>query len=109
MSIGPGKKTKHHRKPESLGGTKTKRNLSFVPLAEHRAWHRLFDNLPADAIPKTLTKILEQRAAWKTLFGDKPLEEVIEVINETWIDPDYRITHAVEAERVRNVRIMKRK
>lgn len=108
MSLGPGKKTEHHRKPQSLGGKRTKRNISIVPHIQHKAWHRLFDNLPAELIPRALTKALEVQAAWKILFGDKPIEEVIEIINKDWIDPDFQLTLAIDIERTKGITITKR-
>ena len=55
--------TNHHRKPRSLGGDDTARNVIRVPDKKHQAWHMLFSNLtPA---------------------------QIAEVINATWLDPDY--------------------
>ena len=108
VSLGPGKKTEHHRKPQSLGGKRIKRNISIVPHIEHKAWHRLFDNLPAELIPRALAKALEMQAAWNTLFGNKPIEEVIETINKVWIDPDFQLTLTVDVERTKGITITKR-
>lgn len=108
MSLGPGRKTEHHRKLRSLGGKRTKRNISIVPHGEHKAWHRLFDNLPPELIPRALAKILEMHAAWHTLFGNKPIEEVIEIINKVWIDPDFQLTLTVDVERTKGISITKR-
>jgi hypothetical protein len=43
----PSSYTRHHRRPKSLGGASSDRNISIVLEHEHRAWTRLFDNLPA--------------------------------------------------------------
>jgi hypothetical protein len=36
--------TKHHRKPRSLGGQTTDRNISMLEQKKHEAWHTLFQN-----------------------------------------------------------------
>lgn len=56
-------KTRHHRKCKSNGGTFTKRNISRVDSTLHQAFHKLFVN--ADT------------------FG------IAQILNDTWIDPDY--------------------
>lgn len=108
MSLGPGKKTEHHRKPQSLGGNRTKRNISIVPHLEHKAWHRLFDNLPAESIPRALAKIMEIHSAWHILFANKSLEEIVEIINTVWIDPEFQLTLTVDVERTKGISITKR-
>ena len=55
----------HHRKPRSQGGTSEDRNMSHVSVAKHRAWHTLFKNFTP--------------------------EEIAKIINDTWIDCDYRL------------------
>lgn len=57
------KKTRHHRRPQSLGGTNDKRNISLVKQHHHEAWHLLFENMEPDQIAM--------------------------VINQVFIDPDY--------------------
>ena len=54
---------KHHRRPRSRGGKNDARNISIVPVHQHRAYHTLFANL----LPR----------------------EVALILNNTWIDPDY--------------------
>ena len=107
MSNGPGRKTKHHRRPKSLGGKRTKENTSIVPRREHAAWHKLFDNYSAQFILEKLKVYLvifsaaategelagtgtvsKQRLAWEILFRDKNVEEILELINSVWLDPD---------------------
>lgn len=57
--------TKHHRVPRSKGGDNSERNISFVPRNKHESYHLLFANhLP---------------------------EEVAEILNKHWIDPDYKL------------------
>lgn len=117
----PKRQTLHHRKPKSIGGSlHEKRNRSYVPEDEHRAWHSFFDNLPAQQIKNRLPAFYEifsmrttasdlqtsineewvqrdQRRikkveAWETLFGDTSnLPQITERINGTWFDPDYVI------------------
>lgn len=59
------KKTRHHRKPISIGGSDEERNLSWVKDNKHRAWHLLFSNMTA--------------------------QEIANEINTRWIDPAYRL------------------
>lgn len=57
--------TLHHRKPTSIGGARhCKKNQSNVPRIQHQSWHTLFSNHTAPTI--------------------------CAIINEKWIDPDYR-------------------
>jgi hypothetical protein len=63
--------SRHHRKPRSLGGGNDLRNTVIVSQEQHNAWHRLFQN-------------------WEP-------EDIAEVINDMWLDPDYRM----EVRRVR--------
>lgn len=57
------KKTTHHRKPRSLGGSSNDRNLSEIPHDKHVAWHLLFIN-------------------WDPF-------RIAEEINAKYLDPDY--------------------
>lgn len=53
---------RHHRKCRSHGGTNEPRNISIVRENLHRAYHLIFQNRTA--------------------------EEVADVLNDIWIDPD---------------------
>jgi hypothetical protein len=53
----------HHRKPKSVGGKTTARNISRIPINRHQSWHTLFDN--------------------------KHPDEIAEIINDIYLDPDY--------------------
>ena len=55
----------HHRKPRSLGGDNSDRNVIHVKSSQHQAWHTLFYNC-------------------------KP-HQIAFIINTTWIDPDYEV------------------
>jgi len=59
--------TRHHRLPQSKGGTDLPTNISMVPRKKHEAWHTLFEN--------------------------KSVEEIVELLNDIWIDPYYKITY----------------
>jgi hypothetical protein len=59
------KKSWHHRKPRSIGGSDEMSNLSRVSNIMHKAWHTLFRNLDAHAI--------------------------VRLINDVWIDPAYTL------------------
>jgi len=56
-------KSRHHRKPRSLGGDNKNENIIIVSQELHRAWHLLFQNLTP--------------------------EQICTVINTMWLDPDY--------------------
>lgn len=56
---------RHHRKCKSRKGTDHPRNISYVRHDLHVAYHRLFQN--ADP------------------------HQVAHILNETWIDPDYKL------------------
>ena len=55
--------TRHHRKPKSLGGGNEDRNIALIPRKFHEAYHLLFAN-------------------------GSP-EEVCDVLNKYFIDPDF--------------------
>jgi hypothetical protein len=55
--------TRHHRKPRSIGGTGEPRNVVRIPGNKHAAWHILFCNFSA--------------------------EKIADIINATFLDPDY--------------------
>jgi hypothetical protein len=72
------KLTLHHRKPTSIGGSiYGKRNHSFLPIAQHEAWHTIFSNLEAHTI--------------------------CALINEKYLDPDYKFI-CVKANQVNRVK-----
>ena len=56
---------RHHRKPRSRGGNGKWRNISKVDSRYHRAYHLLFCNMQP--------------------------EEIAAVLNDVWIDPDYKL------------------
>ncbi|MBI1998913.1 MAG: HNH endonuclease [Parcubacteria group bacterium] len=51
------KRTKHHRRPKSTGGTNSFENISMVTDKEHRAYHILF----RDMGPQTIARILSKK------------------------------------------------
>ena len=55
----------HHRRPQALGGQSNPENISIVPIKKHRAWHILFRNHPPEVIA--------------------------EIINKTWLDPEFEL------------------
>lgn len=61
------KLTRHHRKCKSNGGTDLPTNISMVPESHHRAWH--------------------------ILFGNKGVEQIVELLNDVWVDPYYKVTY----------------
>lgn len=65
--MGAKKYTRHHRKCKSHGGSDLPSNISMVTESQHCAWHTLFEN--------------------------KSVEEIVELLNDVWIDPYYKITY----------------
>jgi hypothetical protein len=59
------KRDRHHRKARSLGGTNIRSNISKVRTADHQAFHRL--------------------------FGPGLVQNIAEILNAIWIDPDYEL------------------
>ena len=57
------RESKHHRRPRSRNGSSNPRNISFVPVVEHRLWHEM--------------------------FGTMTPEEICTRINKVWLDPAY--------------------
>jgi hypothetical protein len=53
----------HHRRPKSLGGTNGDWNMINVSASKHQAWHTLFKNYTP--------------------------QQIVKVINDIWLDPDY--------------------
>lgn len=58
--------TTHHRKPKAQGGTDDPDNLIRVLKSKHEAWSCLFE-------------------------GTKTPQEIVDEINNVWIDPAYRV------------------
>ena len=56
--------TIHHRKPKSLGGKREPRNVTLLSPKQHDAWHTLFENMTP--------------------------EQIAEVINAKYLDPDFQ-------------------
>jgi hypothetical protein len=59
------KLTRHHRLPKSRNGANDPPNVVKVPQSKHEAWHILFSNMTA--------------------------QEVLEQMNDWWIDPRYKL------------------
>ena len=60
------RRTRHHRKPRSIGGTNSDNNIILLERDEHEAWH--------------------------LLFGNKTAQEICNLINQKYLDPDYKFT-----------------
>ncbi|PIP55997.1 MAG: hypothetical protein CO183_02270 [Candidatus Zambryskibacteria bacterium CG_4_9_14_3_um_filter_42_9] len=56
---------RHHRRSKSRGGKNNRLNISYLPHIKHVAWH--------------------------ILFGDMDVDSIVEEINKSFIDPDYRL------------------
>ena len=104
------KLTRHHRKPQNLGGGNSTRNISHVRQRKHQAWHILFNGFSAETIfnlfveywnsfgekissndkKKIISSNINERA-WAMLFANKSIDQILDEINAIWLDPDYRI------------------
>lgn len=60
-----GKLTRHHRRPRSQKGESSEKNISYVPQKLHEAYHLLFAN--------------------------NSVYRIVEILNEHWVDPDFKI------------------
>jgi hypothetical protein len=58
------KRSRHHRRPVSLGGSDSKRNVSNVSVKQHQSWHNI--------------------------FGNRRPEDIAALINAVWLDPSYQ-------------------
>jgi len=58
--------TRHHRLPQSKGGTDLPTNISMVLFFSSRRRHTIFEN--------------------------KSVEQIVELLNDVWVDPYYKIT-----------------
>ncbi|MFZ2150535.1 MAG: hypothetical protein WAZ12_01915 [Candidatus Absconditicoccaceae bacterium] len=111
----------HHRRPRSLDGTSAPGNISLIVKKRHMAWHVLVGNMNANQIcdyfdhsslkPKNLkvicsfingspvTKSGENNSkkeskvsrAWNILFEGLTFKEIIEYVNNTFLDPSYHL------------------
>ena len=109
----------HHRRPRSIGGTENPANVSNVKDALHKSWHVLFGNMNvyqicddinyAEHKPKNVIVVckfingvqVKKRGgnnsknkhkisnAWETLFNGLNFLEIIEYINNVFLDPSY--------------------
>lgn len=51
------KLTRHHRRPVSLKGSDSFRNISWVSKTRHAAWHTLFGNMTPQDIARTVNSV----------------------------------------------------
>ncbi len=111
----------HHRRPRSIGGKNTKANISNVKNRLHRAWHVLVGNKNAYQTciffnnvkykPKNVNLVCKFingsqvqgsggnssnndtliSYAWITLFRGMSFKEIINYVNNVFLDPSYHI------------------
>ena len=48
---------RHHWVNKSRGGKTSKKNISWLKVEKHRAWHILFKNLSLDEVIELLTRL----------------------------------------------------
>lgn len=51
------KRNKHHLIPKSRGGKKSKENLLLIDMERHEAWHRLWGNRTLDEVIELLLRV----------------------------------------------------
>lgn len=50
---------------------------------------------------------IKKKQAWRDLFGSMSLTEIVQTINDVWIDPDYEII--IETQQVPSVKIVSKR
>lgn len=53
----PNQMTRHHRKPQKLGGSNDSKNISYISREAHEAWHLLFNHQDAAEIARIISDI----------------------------------------------------
>jgi len=111
----------HHRRPRSIGGSSNPANVSYVKEELHRAWHVLVGNMNAYQIasffdysqykPENMKVVCEFingsqvkgtgennskkdskiKKAWGTLFEGLDFKEILEYVNNVFLDPSYHL------------------
>ena len=111
----------HHRRPSSIGGNSNPGNISFITKEKHMAWHVLVGNMNAYQIAdyfdhsihkpqgtKVFCKFLNGTEivtlgennskktskifkAWNILFAGLDFKETLFYVNNTFLDPSYRL------------------
>jgi hypothetical protein len=77
------------------------RNTSVVDPSEHVYWHQICHNYAAEKILHVFNEFIDpsqfaskpdyQQEAWLIMFGGKSLDSIADIVNETWLDPDYKL------------------
>lgn len=79
--------TQHHLIPRVLGGETCDSNLMRLWYSKHRVWHKLFKNRSLQQVILLLSfntheaHRLYELPCWKSLFKDKTVYQVIDVLN----------------------------
>ena len=72
--------TTHHRCPKSKGGKNNPENLSMIPEKQHRGWHTLFHNYTPDVIARIINNVyLDPNYKLLALRNDQ-LKKAIEIV-----------------------------
>jgi hypothetical protein len=82
---------RHHWINRSRGGKTSKRNISWLKIAKHRAWHFLFNNLSLREVIRLLKTLPNERGLrkynekdWLIVFKNMTLKEAIELLERTY-------------------------
>jgi hypothetical protein len=95
LGSGESRTNRHHRRAKANGGASISGNISKVKVDEHYAWHYFFNG--RNGIPMAPEKIAAHfqilYSMIKTFFCKeggtiKTAEEIIDWINNVWIDPE---------------------
>jgi hypothetical protein len=81
---------RHHWINKSRGGATNRKNISWLKIKKHRAWHFLFKNKSLREVIKLLKKISNERGLksyktkdWEIVFKDLSIEEAIKLLERT--------------------------
>ena len=81
---------RHHWTNKSCGGATNRKNISWLKIKKHRAWHFLFKNLSLRDVIKLLKILPNERGLrnyktkdWEIVFKDLSIEEAIKLLERT--------------------------
>lgn len=82
---------RHHWTNKSCGGATNRKNISWLKIKKHRAWHFLFNNLSLREVIRLLKTLPNERGLrkynekdWLIVFKNMTLKEAIELLERTY-------------------------
>jgi len=66
-------RNRHHLKPKSRGGQKVESNLLLIDMERHNAWHKLWGNRTLDEVIELLLRVRQAKKSKKAkeIWGEK--------------------------------------